>query len=98
MRFKVKLHPRSSKNSVLKEDDGSLNVYLTARPVENKANQALVELLSKDFKVSKSRIKIISGFKSRNKVVEIVDPPQRLAGQIRPNNLRSLCSVSCGLI
>lgn len=71
MKFRVKLHPRSSKNSVVKEDDGSLNVYVTTLPIENKANQALVELLSKDFKVSKSRIKIVSGFKSRNKIIEI---------------------------
>ncbi len=72
MKFKVRLHPRSSKNSVVKEDDGSLNVYVTALPVENKANQALVKLLSKDFKVSKSRIKIVSGFKSKNKIVEVI--------------------------
>lgn len=71
MRFEVRVHPGSSKNLVKKESNGTLTVYITVAALENKANQALIKLLSEEFKVSKSSIKIIIGFKSKNKVVEI---------------------------
>lgn len=40
-------------------------------PVENRANIALVESLSDHFGIPKSRIRIVAGLKSKNKVVEI---------------------------
>ena len=40
-----------------------------AQPVENKANKALVEFLSKKFKGAKSNIQIIKGEKSKEKTI-----------------------------
>lgn len=71
MRYRVKLHPRASKNLVIREAKDSLNVYVTDPPAQNKANRSLVGLLSQEFKVGKNYIKIITGLKSRNKIVEI---------------------------
>jgi uncharacterized protein (TIGR00251 family) len=39
---------------------------------EGKANEALIYILSRYFKVPKSHIIILSGFKSKNKVIEII--------------------------
>lgn len=48
-----------------------MKVYLTAPPVEGKANQALVEALAEYYNVRVRDIKIVSGLKSRDKLVEI---------------------------
>jgi len=49
----------------------TLRVKVAAPPIEGKANKELINILSKHFKVSKSKISIIGGEKSRNKIVEI---------------------------
>lgn len=46
-------------------------VQLTAPPVEGRANAALIEVLANHFKVKKHQVRILSGKKSRDKLVEI---------------------------
>ncbi len=48
-----------------------LKVYIDTQPENNKANKALIKLLSKHFKISKSNITIVQGEKSRDKVIRI---------------------------
>lgn len=45
--------------------------WLTAAPVEGKANKLLLEILSKHFGCRRSQLKIIKGQKSRNKLILI---------------------------
>ena len=45
--------------------------FLGSLPVDNKANEELVELLAERFDVSKSKVRIKSGLSSRQKLVEI---------------------------
>lgn len=72
MLLKIRVLPRSSRNEVVgKMADGILKVKLTAPPVDGKANEALVELLSEEYNISKSKIKIVRGLTSKNKTVEI---------------------------
>jgi uncharacterized protein (TIGR00251 family) len=71
MRITVKVIPRSKKNRVVEEGEGRLKVHLTAPPVEGKANAALIECLAEHFNVKKRQVRIVSGQKSREKVVEI---------------------------
>jgi uncharacterized protein len=71
MRISVKVQPRSSKEQVVKNPDTGIKVYLKTAPVDGKANVALVRILSEYFSVNKSKIKIITGRQSRNKIVEI---------------------------
>ena len=49
-----------------------LKIYLTAVPVQGKANKELIKLLSEKLGVSKSRIKIVKGEKNKAKVVEVL--------------------------
>ena len=67
--FKVHVQPRSSRNQVVGLHGDALKVKLTAPPVEGKANQACIELLSEDLSVPKSSLEIVSGRSSRQKHV-----------------------------
>jgi uncharacterized protein len=71
MRINVRLKPRSGRNKVERTENGYV-VHVTAPPVENKANKALVEALSEHLDLPKSAIKIVAGLKSKNKIVEII--------------------------
>ena len=67
----LKALPRASRNAVIPQPDGSFRVRLTAAPVDGKANDALIKLLSEHFDVAKSKITIVKGQTSKNKIVEI---------------------------
>ena len=71
MRLPIKVSPRASKNELLHLSDGSLKARIKAPPVDGKANEVLIELLSKKYGVPKSRIKILRGQFGKNKLVEI---------------------------
>lgn len=67
---KLKISPNASKNEIIKTDDG-VKVKITAQPVEGKANKALIEFLSKHFKIPKSSIEILRGETSKEKTLLI---------------------------
>jgi uncharacterized protein len=67
----IKVKPNSKNQSIQEQPDGSLTVHLKSPPVDGKANQELIVLLAKKFKVPKSSIAIKSGFSSKNKLVEV---------------------------
>jgi uncharacterized protein (TIGR00251 family) len=70
----VRVIPHSSGNKVAEIlNDGTIKIRLTAPPVEGKANQALVEFLSEILNVPRSKIDIIAGENSREKLVSILD-------------------------
>lgn len=78
-RIRVRLQPRASKNEIKgwKEDPSSgdqvLICRVTAPPVDGKANKTLIALLAKEFKTPKSKIRIVQGETSRDKVIELPD-------------------------
>ena len=66
--FTVRIVPNSSKNDIIIEPD-FVKVKVTAQPIENKANKALVEFLSKFFKLPKTGIEIVKGETSKDKTL-----------------------------
>ena len=66
--IKLKISPNASKNEIIKIDE-MVKVKVTAQPIENKANKALIEFLSKNFKVPKSSIEIVKGETSKEKTI-----------------------------
>ena len=72
MRIQVKVKPNSRTEEVSQEGD-SFIVKVKEPPKEGKANQAVIKLLAEHFGVAKSRVRILSGLKSKNKVVEVVE-------------------------
>lgn len=69
--FAVRVQPRASKSEVSGELDGALKIRLAAPPVDGEANEALIKLLSKLFDAPRTRITILSGLSSKNKIVRL---------------------------
>jgi len=58
-------------NRVNKNFYGEYKVKLTAAPVDGRANDMLIKLLSEYFKVAKSRINIAGGKTAKIKIIDI---------------------------
>ena len=71
-RFKVIVKPNSRKNKIAGFDKAK-NTYLvqiSARAEDNKANIELIKFLSKQLK---KKIRIASGLKSKQKIIEMIN-------------------------
>lgn len=68
---KIRVIPRSSKNEIAGWRGDSLLVRVTAPPAEGAANEAVIRMFSDLLGLRKGDIRIVSGEKSRDKVVEI---------------------------
>ncbi|MDD5014128.1 MAG: DUF167 domain-containing protein [Atribacterota bacterium] len=75
--IKVKIIPGSSKNKIIGAYNNSLKIAITAPPVEGEANKKCIAYLAKCFNVAKSKIEIISGKNSKNKLIKIYDFSQK---------------------
>ena len=67
--FKVYVQPRASRTKIAGLHGDAIKICITAPPVENKANSAVVHLFADLFHVSKSAVSIKSGMQGRNKTV-----------------------------
>jgi len=66
----IKIAPNASKNEIIKSEDG-VKLKITAQPIDGKANKAVIEYLSKNFKIPKTSFEIIRGETSKEKTVLI---------------------------
>lgn len=69
--LKVIANPGSKKEGISLGPEGSLKVSIKERPVEGKANEAIIKYLSKKLGPPKSQIQILRGQKSKIKTIEI---------------------------
>ena len=69
----VRLHvlPRAKRGELAGLHNGALKVKVTAPPVENAANRAVIDFFSELLGISKSNLKILAGTKSREKLLQI---------------------------
>ena len=72
MKIFVKAKPNSREEKVEKIDENNYVVSVKEPPIKGKANEAIRNALAVYFKTGSSRVKITSGFSSRNKIVEIL--------------------------
>lgn len=72
MRIEIKVKPGSKKEEVLSLGEGMFKVSVKERALEGQANEAVREALAEYFKVSKSKVRFLSGLKSRTKRLEIL--------------------------
>lgn len=69
MKLHIKLHPNSSQEKIKEiEKDKEYEVWIKEKPIDGKANEELIKILKKNFK---KNVKIVSGFTSRKKIVDI---------------------------
>lgn len=66
----LRVTPKASRNQIVAAEEG-LRAYVTVVPEDGKANEAVVKLLAKALGVAKSRLTLIRGQTSRDKVFRL---------------------------
>jgi uncharacterized protein len=91
VRVAVRLTPRARADRLegtaqLADGAAVLKVSVTAPPSEDRANDALLQLLAKEWDLPRRDLAIVGGRKNRNKIVRVAGEPaalmQRLAAAI----------------
>ena len=70
-RINIRVIPNAARDEVVGWQDDILKIKLQAVPEDGKANRALCLLLAKKIGCHKREVRIHSGEKSRNKIVEV---------------------------
>ena len=83
VRVAIRLTPRARADridGIAASADGGfvLKVAVTAPPAENRANDALIAVLAKEWRLPRRDISIVGGAKSRDKTVRIAGEPRGL--------------------
>ena len=68
----VRAHPRASRNAVV-TDGAAIRVYVTVAPEGGKANEAVRKLLAAELGLAKTRLVLIRGETSREKVFRVAE-------------------------
>ena len=71
MKINVQARPGAREEKVEKIDEGNFRVWVKEPPVQGKANAAIIRALAGYFGVSQSQVRIVSGYTSRAKIIEI---------------------------
>jgi uncharacterized protein (TIGR00251 family) len=69
--LRVRLQPRAQRTEIVGERDGALLARVTAPPVDGKANDALCRLIARAAGVAPTRVSVVRGHTSRDKVVRV---------------------------
>jgi len=69
--FTVRVQPRASRDEIAGEYQDGLKIRLTAPPVDDRANEALRQLLATRLNVPLAAVRSASGERSRTKRVEV---------------------------
>ncbi len=88
VRVAVRLTPKAGRNridGIVADADGkaALKVMVTAVAEKGRANEALIALLAKTWRVPKTKIQLIAGSKDRNKTVRISGQAETLLADLR---------------
>jgi uncharacterized protein (TIGR00251 family) len=67
----IRIQPRASRNEIVRQEGGGLKIRLTAPPIDGAANEALEKFLAAALSISRSRVEIVTGHTSREKIVRI---------------------------
>lgn len=90
MRLTVRLTPRARSDRIDGVADGMLRVAVTAPAAENRANDALLRLLAREWRLPRTALSISVGARSRNKLVHIAGDPGELTSRIEALLARDL--------
>ncbi len=71
MKIFVKVKANTSQEKIEKKDSNYFEIWTKKPAINGKANKAVLKLLAEYFSVSLSETKIISGIKSKEKIIQI---------------------------
>ncbi|MHB8071611.1 MAG: DUF167 domain-containing protein [Candidatus Cryosericum sp.] len=81
MQIRVHVIPGSSRSDA--EPGDPWRVHVHAKPTEGKANEELLQVISRHFGVARSAVRIVGGHASRSKTVEIGLEGPTMKGETR---------------
>ena len=70
--FEVRVIPRASRSGIAGCIDGVLKIKLSSAPADGAANEELVKLLAKSLGVPTRSVEIVSGQRSRKKIIKVI--------------------------
>lgn len=73
MLIKVKVFPGAKKSTVFKKTEDSFDVYVKALPKQGEATRETIWNLAVYFNIPATKIFLVKGAKTRNKIFEIKD-------------------------
>jgi len=77
----LRVHPRA-RRTVLAAAGGVLKASVTAPPEDGKANDAVIALLSQEWRLPKSAFAVVKGVAARSKTIIVLGEPAALANSI----------------
>ncbi|HJL89958.1 MAG TPA: DUF167 domain-containing protein [Acidimicrobiales bacterium] len=83
-RFPVRIRPRARSEHVggTWGPDGVLLAAVQAPAVDGKANKAVLRALATALEISRRNLRIVGGERSRDKLVEVADPPADMSERL----------------
>ncbi len=90
--LEVRVVPKARKRSLVVAADGRLKAYVTCAPVGGKANRELLELVAAVLGVARSRVELVRGERSRDKLIRVWGVDGRAAREA----VRRAAQVSVG--
>ncbi len=72
MKITVKAKPGARAEKIEKIDEENFIVAVTEPPVQGRANAAIAKVLANYFQVPAARVRLVSGFTSRQKLFEVM--------------------------
>lgn len=69
IRLSVKVKPNARRQEIQEINEGEYRVYVLSPPSEGKANKEVIDVIASHFHLPRSRVKIVRGRKSREKIV-----------------------------
>jgi uncharacterized protein (TIGR00251 family) len=94
IRFSAIIQPRSSKSEVSGLYNSCLKIRLTSPPVDGAANKTCVKFLARWLGVSPSKVRIVSGLSSKNKIIEIDNMNEAVFLEMLTTKIPDLCKES----
>ncbi len=71
MFIKVKVFPDSKKEGIVRKSEDSFEIRVKEKPERGEANDAVMDSLSSFLKIPRKKIRIIKGFRQRNKILKV---------------------------
>lgn len=71
MLIKVKVFPSAGKQEIIKKSQDSFEIWVKEKPIQGQANRAVISALASYLRIPQENIRLIKGFKQRNKIFEI---------------------------
>jgi uncharacterized protein (TIGR00251 family) len=82
VRVRVRLTPRAHADRIDGVAGTALKVSVIAPPVDNRANEAVLRLLAREWRLPRRDLSIAAGGKSRDKSVQIAGNPATLMARL----------------